>query len=789
MDAVFGVLLESSVRALIIAIAVAGMLLALRVKSPKILHRAWTAVLLTMLLLPWLALWAPRISVPVLPPLPNVVQTITKQQHEVFRAPDVKAALGQPALSVSNGEPSGHRLGLYAIAMALYATGLCVLLARLLVGTALAFRLARGVSRTSSILHSAQCRIPLTVGLFHPHILLPLESENWAQVKLDAVLDHEKEHVRRRDPLIEWIAMLNRCIYWFHPLSWWICRKLAALAEQACDEAVLARGHEPASYAELLVDLARSAKRTGTLVTVGGSSINGSSLALRVRRILTARLSQELSRSRAALVTGLCTAAILVPSFVTLVRAQAPSHNPVAASTVQNTSAGAQMDSKTADAAIPPDTAAIRVSSGKSAVPSASMSQQIGTDRLQHNHLKEASIALENSLQTAAGKQDPKQAEGRQENFVIWFLTQANAQHAQMEIIAIIRMCQLDSSDSKPKNLESIRAAIEGFLTQFPNSEYAPMAGQRLGKINKEIDEKNLESLPGYYKKWLEEDVVYIISKEERSTFLSLATNDEREKFIEQFWARRNPDPNSPDNAAKTEHYRRLAYANQHFGCGIPGWKTDRGRIYILYGEPDGKESQPSGGKFQREFWVGGGETSFLPFELWRYAHLAGVGPAEFRFVNKTLDGCYSLEPTNPSSSQPLRASALILAEVVRMSEYFKDGSVTDVTSEVVPRKSTEYTREQSLSAYMKLFNAEIDPATNKANLQVSYTIMAGDRVILLIEDSEGGTYGVVGDGVVINKGIPLKDLQPGSYSLHVKVLDRLTNRSLETGAEFTVIR
>src|SRR6266496_1140260 len=116
------------------------------------------------------------------------------------------------------------------------------------------------------------------------------------------------------------------------------------------------------------------------------------------------------------------------------------------------------------------------------------------------------------------------------------------------------------------------------------------------------------------YRKWLEEDVVYIITSEERSLFEKLATAEERDSFIEQFWQRRDPDPRSATNEFKEEHYRRIAYANEHFKSGIAGWKTDRGRIYIIHGPPNGKEAYPSGGTYEREPHEGGGSTSVYPF-------------------------------------------------------------------------------------------------------------------------------------------------------------------------------
>src|SRR5215216_5294093 len=89
------------------------------------------------------------------------------------------------------------------------------------------------------------------------------------------------------------------------------------------------------------------------------------------------------------------------------------------------------------------------------------------------------------------------------------------------------------------------------------------------------------------YKDWLDKDVTYIITDEERKAFKKLATDDERERFIEEFWHRRDPDRDTDENEFKEEYYERIAYANEHFASGIPGWKSDRGRIWIMYGKPD----------------------------------------------------------------------------------------------------------------------------------------------------------------------------------------------------------
>jgi GWxTD domain-containing protein len=146
------------------------------------------------------------------------------------------------------------------------------------------------------------------------------------------------------------------------------------------------------------------------------------------------------------------------------------------------------------------------------------------------------------------------------------------------------------------------------------------------------------------YKKWLQEDVVYIISDEERDAFKRLSNDEERDNFIEQFWLRRDPTPDTVENEFKEEHYERIAYANEHFPAGVPGWKTDRGKMYIMYGKPDEIEAHPSGGAYDRPQDEGGGQTSTFPFETWRYRYLEDIGQEVIiEFVDTCMCGEYHM--------------------------------------------------------------------------------------------------------------------------------------------------
>jgi len=177
----------------------------------------------------------------------------------------------------------------------------------------------------------------------------------------------------------------------------------------------------------------------------------------------------------------------------------------------------------------------------------------------------------------------------------------------------------------------------------------APDAADPLKRPTNEKQKKKNEralkqELSRPYKKWLEEDVVWIITDEERAAFNQLSNDEERDNFIEAFWQRRDPTPDTEENEYKEEHYRRIAYANEHFAAGIPGWKSDRGRIYIMYGPADEIDSHPSGGTYERPMEEGGGETSTFPFEDWRYRYLEGIGQEVIiEFVDTCMCGDFHM--------------------------------------------------------------------------------------------------------------------------------------------------
>src|SRR5260370_31201467 len=135
----------------------------------------------------------------------------------------------------------------------------------------------------------------------------------------------------------------------------------------------------------------------------------------------------------------------------------------------------------------------------------------------------------------------------------------------------------------------------------------------------KKQEQKLRKELQGAYYTWITRDVAYIITDEEKLAFKRLQNDEEREQFVEQFWLRRDPTPDTPENEFKEEHYRRIGYANEHFASGIEGWRTERGRVHITFVPPDQIESHPSGGPYQRPLERGRGTGVAYPFKTCRY--------------------------------------------------------------------------------------------------------------------------------------------------------------------------
>jgi len=211
-------------------------------------------------------------------------------------------------------------------------------------------------------------------------------------------------------------------------------------------------------------------------------------------------------------------------------------------------------------------------------------------------------------------------------------------------VLPVAVFSQNDTANKKDDPAAEAPAAPAAKDTASKADQQDPLK-RPLSEKERKANEKRFKiEVSGSYKKWLDEDVRWIITDEERAAFKQLSNDEERDQFIEAFWQRRDPTPDTVENEYKEEHYARIAYANEHFAAGIPGWKTDRGRIYIMYGKPDEIESHPSGGTYDRPMEEGGGTTSTFPFEDWRYRYLEGIGQEIIiEFVDTCMCGDYHM--------------------------------------------------------------------------------------------------------------------------------------------------
>jgi GWxTD domain-containing protein len=270
-----------------------------------------------------------------------------------------------------------------------------------------------------------------------------------------------------------------------------------------------------------------------------------------------------------------------------------------------------------------------------------------------------------------------------------------------------------------------------GLAQDKPEKQAGP-AKQETEKGRREREKRLRKELATPYKKWMEEEVAYIIADEERTAFLRLATNEEREQFIEQFWLRRDPTPDTVENEFKEEHYRRIAYANERFASGIPGWKTDRGRIYIMYGPPDENESHPSGGTYERPIEEGGGSTSTYPFEQWRYRYIEGIGTdIIIEFVDPTMTGEYhmTMDPSEKDALLMVPGAGLTLYEQMGMTsknDRFNrtDGTHLGTGNMPLPARMGEFERLEQWAKLNKPPAIKFKDLEAMVNTHITYNLL-----------------------------------------------------------------
>jgi GWxTD domain-containing protein len=370
---------------------------------------------------------------------------------------------------------------------------------------------------------SESISVPITVGQLSPTILLPMGWREWDASKLRAVLAHEEAHIRRVDWAVGVMARVNWCVFWFHPLAWWLKSELALLAEYACDDVALTQMGDRRQYARALLEIAYAMKSAhGRLL--------GDAMPMAKETNVKKRMDQILDDSR------IIPPALGRRGWMTLLVCSVPVG--YFASAVQLAPAQSRTVIPVAEPSTPPDP-----------VP-----------------------------------QPAKQS------------------------VRVIAQTRRDTGQP-----------LSPQATPTPVQDRAAV----------------LASLETPYQKWLNEEVIYLISEDERRVFMRLRTDDEREQFITQFWVRRDPTPGTEENEMKEEHYRRIAFANDRFTEKIPGWQTDRGMTYIKYGPPDAMD-------------VHSATPANFPYETWRYRVIEATANVDMEFVDPTMTGRYHLtrDPT-----------------------------------------------------------------------------------------------------------------------------------------------
>ena len=299
------ILVESAVRATVVALGVAGVLGVLRIRSPRLAHGTWVGVVVTMLFLPAFVAWGPTVELPLLP-RPAVATTHLPHAGGVGTPQGMDGAADTPVPASPRPLVTGP-----GIAIAMHGLGVGVLLIRLVTGWRRARSIRREAIQSQGHWTHPACITPVTIGLVSPVVILPPDWATWDGAVLRAVLAHENEHARRHDPLVAALALLNRAVFWFHPLAWWLHREIARLSEQACDAAVVSSGHDTDAYLAGLLQFAGRVARAGGRIVPTASAMSGSGLPDRLRRLKEPRQVPP-SRSRIACGTVACAAIVAI---------------------------------------------------------------------------------------------------------------------------------------------------------------------------------------------------------------------------------------------------------------------------------------------------------------------------------------------------------------------------------------------------------------------------------------------------------------------------------------------
>ncbi len=514
------------------------------------------------------------------------------------------------------------------------------------------------VSRPVVLLESVLVETPMVLGHLRPMILVPLGFlAGLPSDQVEAILLHELAHIRRADYLINTFQRVVEGLLFYHPAAWWISRVIRTERENCCDDAVVDLRGNAHAYAEALTTLEQTRVEQRWPGGEAAVAATGGSLIKRIQRLLYPQSPSALSAPTIAAIVVIATTAMALVAWP----AKEKQEGPVTAQTSAQGPWAKWLNEDVVYIIAPEEKAAF---------------ETLSTDEDRQKFVEQ----FWERRNPTPGSVENKVKEEHYRRIAYanahWFENRPGWQTDRGRIYILYG--PPDEIESHPHSDNSVKAPFEKwryhYLEGFVDAARAThVNGNNIDLTFVERDGAwvQVDTLPANAAKsavqqpvtasaaaqWLNEDVVYIISPEEKAAFESLATDDERQHFIEQFWQRRDPTPGTPENEFKEEHYRRIAYANKRWTASKPGWQTDRGRIYIQYGPPDEIESQPTGNN-----------KIPSPYEEWFYHHIVGAdgtimprtdlrvspgkagtdtyGAAEFTFVDKYGTKDYTLENT-----------------------------------------------------------------------------------------------------------------------------------------------
>ena len=565
---------------------------------------------------------------------------------------------------------------------------------------------AMRVSKPVMLLESCLAGFPLVIGYWRPVILMPLGAlAGLTAEQVEAILIHELAHIRRADYLIGLAQSLVEGLFFFHPAVWWISAVVRAEREYACDDAVVELRPDARAYAAALATL----EQGRSTAIEAAAAANGGNLVKRIRRLLGEPAPARVPSARTSalagalvLVAAVAIALVAWPPTRGFAKQAAPAAPPAASAAtpkpkpvadvdapsprleeIEKLLADKQKEIQAAQQAIERaqellrSNAALRelmrnIQSGK-----LTLEANGAQSAIQERAVQQVQQQLEQARKEAAAQAGKSAALSEQQQKAVEQAEKRLKQLMNGKLSEALRQ-QQDQIARADQAIEQWQAAT-GKLWNTELEKQLQEAQKRLELLSRDLCCKDgdlraqaqPEATPqpqpaatpqpqaggareSAYQRWLNEDVAYLITAGERREFLALETDADRDAFITQFWDRRNPSPGSAENTFKEEHYRRLAYANEHFASSVQGWRTDRGRIYITYGPPDE---------------IAQGDR--VPRQVWRYTHIEGLGyDIEVEFTDPGMMGDYRMQaaPASRGSYLELMVSPSDAAGAVKTS-------------------------------------------------------------------------------------------------------------------------